>query len=648
MSRYRTWSLLGLIVVFSLIIAACGAPAAPTTSTQATTAPAAPTQAAPTEAPAQTAAPAAAATEAPAAATEAPAAATEAPAAATEAPAAATEAPAAAGGTSGTLNGVTLPADAAPADQQVFVTHYDNTADFTTIDFYESVYKRGGASADLLSDSLVRLDKNFQIKPGAATKWESDAAGTTWTFHLDPNLMWTDDTPVTADDYVATFRYGADPKHAWDFTWFFDGVIKNWDDAVAGKVPLDQLGVKAVDAHTFQVETQAPAPYIPAMMLYSMPLQKKALEAHGGLYNSDVSTTVSSGPFILKDWIKGDRVIYEANPKYKGTNKPFIQKIICIGAAPSTNFAAYQANEVDMIGGDSLSPADNQIVESDPELQKDFHPHYGDFRTDYLFFDYQNPPFNNLKVRQAFSHVIDRDALIQSILKPTQAIPAYSFLMPGFPASNSQALKDIQSYDPAKAKQLLAEAGFPDGKGFPKLTLWLRNEAPVRQSLAQAIAASIKQNLGIDVEVSNKPNKDFTDAMNAKPPQIQFGMVSYGMDFLDPFNMLGVFLGSGRHNWKNAEYDALVKKAASFSGDPAERTKMFQDAEKILVSDVGAVFINHRTPGDLYKPYLKGSELEPDNNGKAAMHWPGYAADNMLVGTMYISKDVTNMRTSLP
>ena len=140
--------------------------------------------------------------------------------------------------------------------------------------------------------------------------------------------MWIDDTPVTADDYVATFRYAADPKHAWDFTWFFGGVIKNWEDAVAGKMPVDQLGVKAVDAHTLQFETQSPAPYLPAMLLYSWPLQKKALEAHGGLYNSDVATTVSSGPFVLKEWIKGDRLIYEANPKYKGTNKPFIQKIV--------------------------------------------------------------------------------------------------------------------------------------------------------------------------------------------------------------------------------------------------------------------------------------------------------------------------------
>jgi len=548
------------------------------------------------------------------------------------------------GGSAGTLNGVTLPADAAPADQQVYVAHYDNTADFTTIDFYESVYKRGGSVTDILSDSLVRLDKNFKVQPGAATKWEVDSTGLVWSFHLDPNLMWSDDTPVTADDYVATFRYGADPKHAWDFTWFFQGVIKNWSEAVAGKVPLDQLGVKAADAHTLQVTTEAPAPYLPAMMLYSNTMQKKALETTGGLYNSDPKTSVSSGPFVLKEWLKGDRLIYEANPKYKGTNKPFIQKIVVIGAAPSTDFASYQAGEIDFVAGSTLSPADNEIVAQDAALQKESHPQPNDFRTDYLFFDTKNPPFDNVKVRQAFSHVVDRDSLIAQIIKPSQGIPAYSFLMPGFPASNSAGLKDIQSYDIAKAKQLLADAGYPDGKGFPKLTLWLRNEAPVRQAVAQAIAASIKQNLGIDVEVSNKETKTFTDALNAKPTQIQFGMVNYGMDFLDPYNMLSVWLGGGRHNWNNAQFDDMVKKAAAFTGDPAERVKMFQDAEKLLVTEAPGVFIYHRYQSDLYKSYLKGTELEPDQNGVAAIHWPGFSTYSQVIGSMYISKDVGNRK----
>jgi ABC-type oligopeptide transport system substrate-binding subunit len=620
----RPQFLIGLV----FLLAACG-PGTPAAAP--TTAPAAPA-AAPTTAPAAkpTTAPAAAATTAPAAA-----AATTAPAAkpTTAAAPAAAAAP---------------PADAAPAAQQVLVMAYDNTADFTTLDFFESVYKRGAARSDLFTEPLLRINKNFENVPGAATEWSVDSTGKVWTFKLDPNLMWSDDTPVTADDYVATFRYGADPKHAWDFTWFFNGIITNWDDAVAGKVPVDQIGVKSVDAHTLQVETQVVAPYLPTMMLYSNGMQKKALDAHGGLYNSDPATSVSSGPFVLKEWRKGDRVILEANPKYKGTNKPLIQRIVNIGMAPNAMFAAYQAGELDFVGGDLLSPADNDIIAADAQLTKQTHPHYGDFRTDYLFFDNQNPPFNNLKVRQAFSHIVARDDLIKQIVKPSQGIPAFSFLMPGFPAANSEALKSIQSYDAEMAKSLLAEAGFPNGQGFPKLTLWLRNENQTRQALAQAIAASIKQNLNIDVDVSNKEYKTFMDSLNAKPPQIQFGMVSYGFDFLDPSNMLGVWVSGGRHNWNNTQFDDMVKKAAAFNGDPAARTKMFQDAEKVLVSDVGGVFIYHRTVADLYKEYLKGADLEPDKNGFAAMHWPNYSSGSTMVSTLYISKDAAGAGRKIP
>jgi ABC-type oligopeptide transport system substrate-binding subunit len=628
----RLYPRLFSIVAAALFLAACG-PNAPS---------AAPTTAPPASAPKPTAAATTAAAAQPTAAAAAKPAATTAPAAAaTTAPAAAaTTAPAAA------AQPAQLPADAAPPDQQVLVLPYDNSLDFTSMDFMESVYKRGnaGVGADLMTEPLVRINKNFEIVPAAAQSWSSDSTGTVWTFKLDPNLIWSDDTPLTADDFVATFQYAADPKHAWDFAWFYQGVIKNWDDVVAGKMPLDQIGVKAVDPHTLQFTTQAAAPYLPAMLLYSMSFQKKALDAHGGTYNDDPATSVSDGPFVLSEWRKGDRVIYTANPKYKGTNKPFIQKVVSIGMATNAMLAAYQAGEIDYVAGSSLTPADNDLIAADPELSKQVHPHNGDFRTDYLFFDYQNPPFNNLKVRQAISHVIPRDDIIKQITKPTQGIPAFSFLMPGFPAANSDGLKDIQSYDPEMGKSLLAEAGYPNGQGFPNLTLWLRAETPGRQAMAQAIAASMKQNLGINVDVSNKEQKLFTDAMNAKPPQIQFGMVSYGFDFLDPYNMLSVFQGSGRHNWMNAQYDDMIKKAASYTGDPAMRVKMFQDAEKLLVSDVGGVFIQHRTVADLYRPYLKGSELEPDKNGMAAIHWPTYANMSTVVGSLYISKDAAGRK----
>src|SRR5262249_12913435 len=185
----------------------------------------------------------------------------------------------------------------------------------------------------------------------------------------------------------------------------------------------------------------------------------------------------------------------------------------------------------------------------------------------------------------AWSHVIDRDAIQKQILG-LNGKPAYSWLAPGFPASNSDGLKDIQKYDPDLGKQLLAEAGFPDGKDFPKQQLWVRDNTPIDKAVSGACASMVKQNLNIDIEVVVKDYQGFMSALTAKPTQILLGWVRYGMDFFDPFNMLGVWLSGGRYSWSNPDYDAKVKAAAEFLGDPQERIKMFQDAERILVDDV--------------------------------------------------------------
>jgi ABC-type transport system substrate-binding protein len=606
------------------VLAACGgAPAAP----QATTAPAA-TAAPPTAAPTLVSI------------VEQPT--------ATPAAAAPTTAPAAEGGT--LANGVTLPADAGPPEQQVYVRYFDNTATFTTIDFMVSVYNGGGnAIRDLLSDSLIRLDRNFEPQPGAALSWTANENATVWTFELDPNLMWNDGTPVTADDYVATFQFSGSPEAAWDFAWYYSapGALKNWDKALAGEVPPTEIGVRADGPNRIIFETETPAPFLPAKLMYSAPLQKKQLEAVGPLYNNRVETSVSSGPFVLREWSIGERLVWEANPDYKGTNKPFFQKLINIGANPETFFAGYQAGEVDHVTGDYLTTADNEIIAADPELSQQVRLTTQDFRTDYLFFDCQNPPFNDIRVRQAFSHIVDRDAIIANIVTPTQGIPAYSFLMPGFPGSNSEALSSIQNYDPERARELLAEAGFEGGANFPALELWLRNEPPVRQAVAQAIAATIQQELGITVTVSNKEFDTFMEALNAKPTQLQFGMVSYGIDYLDPSNMLGVWLGTGRHNWQNATYDEMVLKASELL-DAEERLQLFQDAEKLMVEEAPAVWIYHRTFADVLKPYVKGEALEPNKGGFSGIQWPGMSTYSNAISTLYVDETVTELRPTPP
>ena len=144
----------------------------------------------------------------------------------------------------------TLPDDAAPPEQQVYVLPDRPNLDKTP-DFYEAVYERtADCSSDIFSEPLIRLNRNFEIVSAGALELSSNEEGTVWTFKLDPVLMWNDGNPVTANDWVTTFRYGADPAHAWDFTWYFQGMIKGWDEAIAGEIPLEELGVRRAQTST--------------------------------------------------------------------------------------------------------------------------------------------------------------------------------------------------------------------------------------------------------------------------------------------------------------------------------------------------------------------------------------------------------------
>ena len=528
-----------------------------------------------------------------------------------------------------------LPADAAPLEEQVLRVPCDNTRNETTFDFSVSVYQRYCLS-DLFNDTLIDLDKDFNITPANAESWTVSEDGKTWTITLRDGVMWSDGTPVTAYDYEATYRFSASPEAAWDFTWFYAGMIQNWNEVVAGELPVEELGIKAVDDKHLEITTVEVFPPLPGVLKFAFLMQKKALEDHGPLYNSDPATAVSSGPFIIEEFDPGNRIVLVANPNYTGYRPARLQRIEGIYMAPSTFFAAFQNGEIDRVPYEALTPADFEIIQSDPVLKDNYLRHFGDFRTDYLLFDTYNPPFNDLNVRKAFAYAVDRDSIATNVYGEIKAMPAHSLLMPGFPASDTtDELASYQNFDCDKAKQHLADAGFPNGEGFPALEMWMRGEGPAMSSVYQAAATSIAQCLNVSIEVSNKDGKVYMDALNAEPTQLQFGSVSYGMDFLDPANMLGIFVSTGRHSWKNDAYDQLVKDASSLVGDDAKRTQMFKDAEKILVDDVGSIFIAHRWQGDLFQPYVQGDSFRvADSNGIAGWHW----GNDWVWGDMYIAK----------
>jgi ABC-type transport system substrate-binding protein len=539
-----------------------------------------------------------------------------------------------------TVNAVgrSLPGNAAaPGDQVLRVF----SASAETIDRAISLYKlpfntSSNPWGDLLSNPLVRADKNLQVVPAGASYWDVSADHLSWTFHLDPKQIWSDGTPVTADDYVETFRFEVDPKHAWDFAWYFDEIgIKGWHEALAGSLLPAQIGVeKGQDEHTLVVTTTTPIPFLPQALIYSTPLNANHLAKYGPYYNNDPKTSISSGPYALQEWTKGQRIVYTANPRYQGV-KPYITRVVVTFADMDTEFEAYQNNEIDVCG--NFSPADLKTIAGNPTLNAQYHRGFDDFRIYYLGFDTNKPPFNDLRVRQAFSHAVDREALAKYIIG-IQGVPAYAMLAPGFPGSHESDLKDIQAYNPALAKSLLAAAGFPQGKGFPKLNMWLRSENALGLAVGNAIAAGLTQVLGISVEVSNEETKMFMSTLNAH--NLQFYMVPYGMDYLDPSNMLGVFVSGGRETWKNAQFDSLVKSATSMWGDQAKRLDLFHQAEKILISDVGMVPVFYPKPGFMWKPYVAGDSLTTDKFGLTVWPWQGWAGEGQMFQTVYITKGV--------
>lgn len=534
-----------------------------------------------------------------------------------------------------------LPEDAAPYSMQTVRGMCGGTNTQITFSAIVSVYQRI-CNADQFSDSLVDLDNNLVLIPGAAESWEPSDDGLSWTFHLRPDQVWSDGTPLTAYDYEASYRFMADPANGYDFVWLWQGVIANWSEAVAGEVPVEEIGYKAIDDLTIEVTTTVPFPPLPNTLVFWPPMQKKALEEIGPNYIVDPATSVSSGPFMLEEYTPGASLKLVANPTYNGYRKPILKELLGFFGDTTNQFAAYQSHDIDSVSYEALSTADRELIYNDPELSANYLQSPGDFRTDYLLMDTFTPPFDNLNVRLAFAKAVDRENIVKNVIGERDALPAYSFLMPGFPTSDTSGdLKDIQAYDCAAAQALLAEAGYPNGEGFPAVTLQLRGEGDVVRPRFDAAAASISECLNVTVEVNNMEGGAYMTALLARPTTIQFGAISYGMDYLDPANMLGLWVSTGRHSWRNAEFDQLITEANSLVGDPELRAELYQQAERILVEDVGGIFLNHRIQGTLFQPYYVGGFREPNAQGVAGWQWW-----NMWVwGTAYISNDVMNYDT---
>ena len=530
--------------------------------------------------------------------------------------------------------GVTLPPDAAPPSMQhLRIFELNNRY----MDRATSSYQKSFGFA-LTNEPLTRVDRNFNLVPAAATHWEVTEDGHTWVFHLRKDMVFGDGKPVTAYDYADTFRRWADPDTGFDFEWYYR-TIKNWGAVVARDMPLDSLGVKALDRYTIAFTTTRPAPFAPQLLNYSWVTPTHQFEKYGAAWSTKPETHIGYGPYRLKEWTINHRIVLEPNPTYPGPSTPFLERItarLYNAAAQPPFLASYEAGEVDYVLLNN--PAEINRVRSDPVLRSQLNT-YTNFTTYYLFMDTRGPPFDDLRVRQAISHAIDQPAIMKSALKDI-AISAVSMMPAGFPAASPESLASIQRYDPEKARRLLAEAGYPNGKGFPAMAMWLRGEAYLKKVAAEAIQAMLKQNLNVEIEVLNVERKVYTEALNAK--EIPFSMLAYGWDYLDPSNLLNLWLSRGRHPWRNDRYEELVERANHLVDDPDRRTQLYQEAEEILVRDVGGVFLWHDLVNEMWRPFIRGEALEPNDLSYRA--WRGNQMLNLMT-TLYISEEISREST---
>jgi len=452
-----------------------------------------------------------------------------------------------------------------------------------------------------LFDNLLRVDKDGKIAPSLAEKYESSADALTWTFYLRDGLKWSDGSDLTANDFVYSWQRMIDPEVAAPYAEITLGMVEGYEEAIGlpdadGNPTIDpditKLRVEATDDKTLVVHMATPTPYFDKLATFAAlsPVKKDVVEANPDRWTLDPKTYISTGPFKLTEWKSGSYLMLEKNENYWNKDAVKLDGIKCLLMQDqNAAFSAYES-------GDALMIKDIPTQEI-TTLQKrsDYHldPQLGTY-----FIDLNNTldEFKDARVRQALSLALDRKYISETITAGTYT-PASGFVSAGTSDWDGSLWADNIT-DPsvyinvddfagnlAKAKELLAEAGHPNGEGLPTLT-YSTNDSAYHKKIAEYLQQAWKE-LGVNVEVNIVEWKSFTP--QRRSGNYQIARDGWVMDYNDPSNILQLTqTGNGNNSSKysNPEYDALLEKAAK-EVDPQTRFGYFHQAEEMLMRDMG-------------------------------------------------------------
>lgn len=459
-------------------------------------------------------------------------------------------------------------------------------------------------------ECLLTVGQDGTLQPGQAETWETSEDGLTWTFHLRDGLKWSDGTPLTANDFVYSWQRVCDPAVAAPYAETVLGMVKGYDEAIAGDVTA--LAVSAPDDLTLVVELSAPCSYFGSLAAFATlsPVQQATVEANGDAWAVAPETYVSNGPFYMTEWVPGSHITFSKNPNYWNADAIKLDRLKFLLIEDSNAaYSAYQTGEALMIK--DVPTEEIPSLEGNGEFYVD--PIIGTY---YLSLNLTEEVFQDARVRQALSLAIDREYVAGTLMQGTYTA-ASNFMGPGWVdtdgsefmanANGGQPYIDVTDYEGnlAKAKELLAEAGYPDGEGFPTIS-YTTNDAGYHKVVAEYLQQAWAE-LGITLDVNIVEWASFTPMRRAQ--EYDAARNGWVGDYSDPSNMLELFYSSNGNNdgkFSNAEFDAAIDLSRT-TLDAAERSQALHTAEDILMEEAGCIPVAYYNDFWLQSDKITGS-----------------------------------------
>jgi oligopeptide transport system substrate-binding protein len=455
---------------------------------------------------------------------------------------------------------------------------------------------------------LVTFDRDLKLVPDIAERWEVDEKDTAYTFYLRKDATFHDGKPVRAQDFKWSFERACDPRTRSFTADSYLGDIVGCRDKLGGGAN-EVKGVEVVDDHTLRVTIDQPRVYFLSKLTFpaAFVLDQENVERGGKTWTDQPNGT---GPFNLAEVKPGVGIVLERNDNYYRDPKPLLERVEFVLTAGSA-MVMYEQGDLDLTAV-GLNDVDRVLdptnaLNQELRLVDTLGVYYIDMNT-------AQPPFDDIKVRQAFNYALDRERIVNVVYKKTRNV-AWGIVPPSMPGYSNPDLKPLE-YDPEKARQLIAESKYGDVSEFPDITFHVLGAGGATGRIIEAIAASYKENLGVQLEVQQTDWATFLGDLNNpnSTNQMWGGEAGWIADYPDPHNFLDVLFRCGSNqnhdHYCNPQVDKLLDRAAA-DEDSKEREQIYRQVEQQVVDDAPWVPLFFDVQYWLVKPHVKDAYLPP-------------------------------------